>query len=539
MIKRIFLRFIRKLKPKKRVEDHSVVVDATDLDLDLPQGISAGQDTSSDHATKPSDPPIVIATPASTQLVLWHPPTVAVPPFSFTPSIDAFRGRLSANLVQAAAALTLGFHPTIATQVLLTQHFFSSFLRSGCLERDFMLQRLQESANIAATLKYIFGGISSSQGNSAHEEPVHPAVSEIRHLVVNPSLPQLAPVHDIPSGAYPPRQHLPPPSAIPKSQSGPIEAARPQEVRYFAPDPALAYFSPIQDISSGICAPQPSSTHLHPAAKQQTKLGRIRYLAADPAFAHLAPKQIIPPGAFGPRQPVIPPAGVPSLAWSGKTAGTLKIDTPQLLLPDPLAPSKKAPRYPPGLGFPSEQVDKVANTPTTPFIPTQLLRVNGPDPSLFASNAATRGHDVHALEYDYEDANAADARFRKYNSSVNVINLQAGMYRYKLTRTIGRGAYGTVWLGEGARDDGPPMDVAIKVINRKRFFSTWVSDKELGHMSSPKGMKLLEQRLLEAGECVSGEFGAWLRISFENHPFLTPLIDCFSDKNNFYFAMVN
>ena len=113
------------------------------------------------------------------------------------------------------------------------------------------------------------------------------------------------------------------------------------------------------------------------------------------------------------------------------------------------------------------------------------------------------------------------------------------MYRYKLTRTIGRGAYGTVWLGEGARDDGPPMDVAIKVINRKRFFSTWVSDKELGHMSSPKGMKLLEQRLLEAGECVSGEFGAWLRISFENHPFLTPLIDCFSDKNNFYFAMVN
>lgn len=548
MIKRL-LRFIRKLKPKKHDKDHPVIVDSTDPNV--PQVNLAEQTATSDHATEPSGSSVATVAPTSTELVLWRPPTVVVPPFSPAPLIYAFCSRVPPTLVQFAAALTLGFLPTIAAQLFLGQHFFSSFLHSSRLERDLMLQRLQESANIAATLRRIFGeGFPSSQDDNTHEEPVHPAVPEIRHLATDPTLAHPAPMQKIPFGAYGPRQLLAPPNVVPMPQLAPINIPEAQEIRYLAADPAFAHLAPMQKIPHGAYAQRLPFASLQSAAKQQTSQGNtagIHCLAADLAFAHLAPRQKIPSGAYGPRQPVIPPASVPPLAWSGKTVGTFEIGTPPVPHPDPCVSPKKIPRYPPGLGFPNEQF---ANIPTTPFIPTHLLCANEPGPAQFpsdrfASGAATRGHsggvelEKCAPGYDYEDADAADARYEKYTISANVINLQAGMYKYKLTRTVGRGANGTVWLGEGARDDAPPMDVAIKVINRKRFFSTWASDKELRQMSTKEGMKILEQRLLEAGGWISGEFSAWLRITFENHPFLTPLIDCFSDKNNFYFAMVH
>jgi len=548
MIKRL-LRFIRKLKPKKHDKNHPVIVDSTDPNV--PQVNLTEQTTTSDHATEPSGSPVATVASTSTQLVLWRPPTVVVPPFSPTPLIHAFCGRVPSTLVQAAAALTLGFLPTIVTQLFLSPHFFSSFLRSSRLERDFMLQRLQEPANIAATLRRIFGeGFPNSQDNNTHEEVAHPAVPEIRYLATDPSLAHLAPMQKIPSGAYGPRQLLAPPNVVPKPQPGLINAPAAQEIRYLAADPAFAHLAPIQKIPPGAYAQRQPFVPLRDAAKQQMSQGNtagIHCFPADPAFAHLALRQGIPPDAYIPRHPAILPAGVPPLAWSGKTVGTFEIGTPQVLHPDPRVPPKRVPHYPPGLGFPNEQF---ANIPATPFIPTHFLCANEPDraqiPSdRFASAAATRGHsggvklEKCAPEYEYEDTDAADARYEKYTISANFINLQAGMYRYKLTRTVGRGANGTVWLGEGARDDGPPMDVAIKVINRKRFFSTWASDKELRQMSTGEGMKTLEQRLLEAGGWISGEFSAWLRITFENHPFLTPLIDCFSDKNNFYFVMVH
>ncbi|KAL4081467.1 hypothetical protein V8B97DRAFT_2020251 [Scleroderma yunnanense] len=550
-IKRLFSHLIRRLKPKKHVEDHPVIVDVTNLDV--PQVISTESNNTFGHATELSGSPMAIVPPTSTQLVLWQPPASAIPPFLSASFVDTFRGRVSPTLVQTVAALALGFLPTIATQALLTQHF-SSFWRSSCLERDLMFQRFQESANIAATLKRIFGGgVPNSQNNETHEEPVYPAVLEVCHLAGDPVILHLALVQKIPPGAYGLRQPPAPPGVTAKQQLNPVNAFQAQEIRYLTADPALVHLVPMQKILPGASEPQQLSAPLQDAAKQQANQGsapgasEIRCLAADPALAHLAPMQKIPPGAYGPRQPIAPPACVPSLAWSGRTAGTSEISTPQAPHPDLRVPPKKVPRYPPGLGFPSEQVYNVAKLPTPVVIPTQLIRANKPNLALvlserFASNAATCGHseDVTAEddpEYDYEDADASDARYEKYTVSIDVVSLQVGMYKYKFTGTIGRGGNGTVWFGEGMRDDGPPMDVAIKVINRKRFFSTWASDKEFRQMSSVKGKVVLEQRLLEAGGCISTEFSAWLRITFENHPFLTPLIDCFSDEKNVYFAM--
>lgn len=503
-LRRLFSRVIGKLKNTERHKADFTTTSHADL-VDAPQLIFTETPEISGPAVHldVSSPAIVGTDAALMQVVLWQPP---VPPVVPTPRIVSSHSILFPPLVRTAAALALGCPPTIAAQPLAC--LLSPLRYGNRLEHDLMLQILQQSAHIPTAMR------SMEVGEPTPDENQNSPTPEIRYLVADPTLAHLAPIQKIPPGAYGPRQ-LPPPKAFVNPQT---RSRRDGE-----------------------------SSHRDP---------EIRCLAADPAFAAFAPTQVVPAGAYEARHIANPAVGVPSLAWSGQTSGTLEINTPEVPRPNLGALPKKIPRYPPGLGYPEGDVAvpvtgtaEVAYVPTPISQPTLPCLPNLPNsdfvPAKYLASAvatATAGHSTGLQQevtarQNGESTAAGKARYEKHKVQTSVVRMKAGMYRYKFTRPIGRGANGTVWFGEGTRDDGPAMDVAAKVINRQAFFSTFVSDKDLAQISTAKGKQYLEDRAVYAADCVHNEFGAWLAATYECHPFLTPLIDCFSDDKNIYFIM--
>lgn len=497
--KHLFSRVIRKLKSGERTKTDSTATIYADA-IDVPLPISTAPEISEPEIHLDVSPPVIVGPdPTSMQVVLWQPPVFPALPFVSTPRIVSSQGHvLVPPLVHTAAALALGCPPTIAVQPLVG--LYSLLRYSNRLEHDLMLQILQQSARVTTTVR------SMEVGGPAPDEESSSPTPEIRYLVADLTLAHLAPMQKVPPGAYGPRR-LPPPKASVNPQA-----------------------CPRSDGEGPLHGPE------------------IRYLATDPALVAFASGQAVPGGTCEAHQAIGPAVGMPSLAWSSKkTAGTSEISTPNLPCPDLGAPPKKVPRYPPGLGYPEDDVGtaEMARVPTSILQPTLPCRPNLLNAELVPTEYLASAAAVHSTGFEPEvvqtqdgtSSDAGKARFEKYMVQTNVVRMKAGMYRYKFTRPVGSGANGTVWFGEGTRDDGPAMDVAAKVINRQAFFSTFVSDKDLAQISTAKGKKYLDEKAVYAGNCVHNEFDAWLAATYECHPFLTPLIDCFSDDKNIYFIM--
>ncbi|KAI6166208.1 kinase-like domain-containing protein [Pisolithus thermaeus] len=488
--KRLFSRVIRKLKNAECTKVDSTTTSYADA-TDMPQPIFTALETSDPAIHLDITPPVIVGPdPTSMQVILWQPPVFPVPPFVSTPRIVSSHRRLP--LVHTAAALALGCPPTVAAQPLIG--LYSLLRYSNRLEHDLMLQMLQQAARVTTTV------CSMEVGGPTPDEESSSSTPEIRYLVADLTLAHLAPMQKVPPGAYGPRHQLPPPKV---------------------------------SVNPQVC---PRS------GEGSLRCPETRFLAA------FASRQAVLGGTFEAHQAIGPAVGMPSLAWSSKkTAGTLEISTPKFPSPDLGALSKKVPRYPPGLGYPEDDVGtaEVAHVPTSILQPTLPCRPNLLNAELVPTEYLASATAVHSADLRQEVAQTQDgaspdagkARFEKYMVQTSVVRMKAGMYRYKFTRPIGSGANGTVWFGEGTRDDGPAMDVAAKVINRQAFFSTFVSDKDLAQMSSAKGKRCLDEKAVYAGNCIHSEFDAWLAATYECHPFLTPLIDCFSDDKNIYFIM--
>ncbi|KAI6034554.1 kinase-like domain-containing protein [Pisolithus microcarpus] len=298
------------------------------------------------------------------------------------------------------------------------------------------------------------------------------------------------------------------------------------EIRYLVADLTLAHLAPMQKVPPGAYGPRrlpPPKASVHSSGPE------IRYLAADPALVAFASGQAVPGGTCEAHQAIGPAVGMPSLAWS-----TLPISLALTLV--------RLPRRSPAILLVSVTRKMTSAQPKWHAYPTSILQPTLPCrpnllnaelvPTEYLASAAA----VHSTGFEPEvvqtqdgaSSDAGKARFEKYMVQTNVVRMKAGMYRYKFTRPVGSGANGTVWFGEGTRDDGPAMDVAAKVINRP---------SDLAQISTAKGKKYLDEKAVYAGNCVHNEFDAWLAATYECHPFLTPLIDCFSDDKNIYFIM--
>ncbi|KAI6024483.1 hypothetical protein EDC04DRAFT_3143255 [Pisolithus marmoratus] len=470
-LKRFFSRVVRKLKNVERPKADSAAISHANATDETPE--------ISDPTIHP-DVSLPGPDPASMQVVLWQPPVLPVP--LFVPIVSSHRHVLIPPLVRTAAALALGCPPTIAAQPLVG--LYSLLRYSNRLEHDLMLQILRQSAHASTTVRSM-----ETCGPTPDEESSSPT-SEIRYLVADPALAHLAPMQKIPPGAYGPRQ-LPPPKVL------------------VNPQPCLR-----RDGESSRHGPE------------------IRCLVADPALATFAPRQVVPAGAYEAVQAVSPAVCMPSLAWSGKTTGTLEISTPKIPRPDLGTLPKKIPRYPPGLGYPEDDaVTPDIGTTEVAYVPTPVLQPTLPcRPNLLNSELSTPTQDGASPA-------TGKARYEKYMVQTSVVRMKAGMYRYKFTRPVGAEQMALCGLARAPETMGLRWTSPLKSLIDKTSSALSYQTRTWREYRPAKGKKYLEERAVYAGSCAHNEFDAWLAVTYECHPFLTPLIDCFSDDKNIYFIM--
>ncbi|KAH7887480.1 hypothetical protein F5I97DRAFT_2072803 [Phlebopus sp. FC_14] len=290
-------------------------------------------------------------------------------------------------------------------------------------------------------------------------------------------------------------------------------------------------------------------------------------------------------GALGLLSSPVPSNGVPSLVSCTTTDRTSYLGTPEVLShPLALGPSanpvhmdaakalKKIPRYPPGLGFPTEEVDDPSDVgiKKPSLVPTVIIARRQPSlvtnvpidrrepsiappgsrlgeaifhdiPSEVNNGYERAGSQPQTNEGEYEEADVYDPaeldKWReKYGEIMSPFEVNSGPFKYQILSTIGRGGNGTVWHGQLLEGE-KPMDVAIKVINTTLAYSRHVTDRRLIDRVEPFVLHYLIKDTDEAAFWIQHELDVLRRLGQGPSPFLSPLLHAFRDEQNFYFVM--
>ncbi|KAF8836778.1 kinase-like protein [Paxillus ammoniavirescens] len=274
-------------------------------------------------------------------------------------------------------------------------------------------------------------------------------------------------------------------------------------------------------------------------------------------------------GDATPRTPVLPIHAMPSLVWTPTTQATsILLGTPEVpgrpyyvapnpnqlpkLGPVPTTPANvEAPRYPLGLGFPSE--DEIADASvdddsrlclTLPIgRPAKYLPKLDFVPTLpNAQSARLQGETVNAgVPFPLLPPIPLQSFDDEPEVVHETITIQPdARHTYHATRTLGKGGNGTVWLGTLDQGDGTGlMDVAIKVYNKRFALARHLKGSTLRTIARTREVPAL---LLEDFEDLRQFYEDEIDIfeclaSGDTSPFVAPLLHSFHTDDNFYLVM--
>ncbi|KIJ14003.1 hypothetical protein PAXINDRAFT_116530 [Paxillus involutus ATCC 200175] len=274
-------------------------------------------------------------------------------------------------------------------------------------------------------------------------------------------------------------------------------------------------------------------------------------------------------GDAAPRTPVRPAHAIPSLAWTPTTQATsILLGTPEVpgrpyyvapnpnqlpkLGPVPTIPANvKAPRYPPGLGFPSE--DEIADASVNddsqlfPTIPIGRPAKYLPKPDLVPTLPNAR-----PARLQDEPANAGvpfpllpPIHLQSFDDEPGVVHETIAIqpdarHTYHATRTLGKGGNGTVWLGRLDQGDGTgSMDVAIKVYSKRFALARQLKGSTLRTIAQTRevpallledfdDLRQLYEDEIDMFECLASD---------DTSPFVAPLLHSFHTDDDFYLVM--